>query len=475
MSKSKRWPRAIAALVVGVSGAFASTCFAAPAQPAQPAKHVLMIVSDDMGYADTGATGVKDFETPNLDRIARGGMIMRQAYVTCAVCSPSRAGFLTGRYQQEFGHEHNGGGPPPFGLPTDQRIIAQHFKAAGFATGALGKWHLGEGPGQHPMDRGFDEFVGHLNGGHGYFPESDEKTDYGSKILDGREPAKWDEYLTTYLGRHAVDFVDRHAAEPFFLYLAFNAPHTPMQAREQDLAKFANIENDRRRKYAAMMTALDEAVGMVLDELEAKGIEDETVVVFFSDNGGPQGGDPSVNGSSNRPYRGGKSQYYEGGIRVPMFVKFPGAIEPGGTYDHAVSSLDMVPTLLAAVGAKAIDGTKLDGVNLLPYLTGEKDGPPHDRLYWRTGAGIALIEGDYKLVVFRRELGLPNNPERPDLSKAQLFKISDDPSEKREISQEEPERYRKMLDTWSAWDATLESALWGTWTDRKPKKDQGKE
>lgn len=438
--------------------------------------NVVMIVADDMGFADTGITGLKDFETPHIDSIAKDGMFCSRAYVSCAVCSPSRAGFLTGRYQQRFGHEHNGGGPLPFGLPLSQKTMGDHFKAAGYVTGAIGKWHLGESEEQHPLSRGFDEFVGHLGGGHAYLPKAgaDNKgksDEHGGKILDGRKPAVWNEYLTTYFGNRAVDFIDRHAKEPFFLYLAFNAPHTPLQARESDLAKVASIQDDRRRKYAAMMLALDESIGKVLEEIKSKGLEQNTVIVFFSDNGGPQSGDPSCNGSINLPYRAGKAQYFDGGIHVPMFIKYPGVLPAGSRYDKMISSLDLLPTLMSAAGKKPIEGVNLDGKDLLSYLKGENKDHPHEQLFWRTGAGIAVIEGDYKMVIPRREMGLPNNAERPDLSKAMLYKIADDKSEKRDLALSDPARLQALIKTWQGWESTLATPLWGTWKT-KENKDQ---
>ena len=449
------------AIVLAASLALMAVVSGATASP----KNVVLIVADDMGFADTGITGVEDYVTPNIDAIARAGAIFNQAYVTAAVCSPSRAGFLTGRYQQRFGHEHNGGGPPPFGLPLAQKTMGDHFKAAGYATGAIGKWHLGETPEYHPMSRGFDEFVGHLGGGHAYFPASDKGPGLPleKKILDGREPAEWNEYLTTYFGHRAVSFIDRHADGPFFLYLAFNAPHTPQQAREEDLARFADIKDPRRQKYAAMVYAMDESIGEVLAEIKAKGIEDDTVVVFMSDNGGPQPGDPSVNGSKNNPFRGGKSQYFEGGIRVPMFIKMPGVISPETTYDHAVSSLDLLPTLLASVGKTPIDGVDLDGKNLIPYLTGEAAGPLHERLYWRLGGGMAYLKGDYKLVVGRRKFSLPGPGERPDMSKAQLFNVEKNKWEdnKGDLVSSEPDRFKEMVGEWGEWNQTLVTPLWG--------------
>jgi arylsulfatase A-like enzyme len=433
--------------------------------------NVVMIVADDMGYADLGVTGCKDFATPNLDSIANSGVRFTQSYVTAAVCSPSRAGFMSGQYQQRFGHEHNGGGPDPFGVPTNVKLMPEHFKAAGYKTGMVGKWHLGESPGKTPLDRGFDSFVGMLGGGHAFDPPTDPTK---NQILDGRQPAKWDTYLTTYLGERSVEFVRNNASEPFFLYIAFNAPHTPMQARESDMPALAHIEDGRRRKYASMMIAMDEAVGKVLAELKATGVDQNTMIVFFSDNGGPQKGDPSVNGSINRPLRSGKAQAYEGGIRVPMLMSLPGVIPAGTTYDKPVISLDLLPTFMAAIGKAPIEGTPLDGVNLLPFVTGANTGRPHDRLYWRLGAAVALIEGDYKLVYPRREGGLEENPERVDLAKTELYDVAKDPRETTNLAATQPEKYEQMKTTWKAWESTLAKPLWGTWADRV-KKQQAKQ
>jgi arylsulfatase A-like enzyme len=430
--------------------------------------NVVLIVADDMGHGDLGVTGCTDFTTPHLDAIAKSGVRFTQSYVTAAVCSPSRAGFLTGQYQQRFGHEHNGSGPPPFGLPLDQTIMPQHFKQAGYVTGMVGKWHVGSGPGMHPMDRGFDSFVGHLEGGHSYVvPTAAEQ----NKILDGREPAQWDGYLTDMFGERSARFVRANADKPFFLYLSFNAPHTPMHARESDLPNLAGIPDDRRRKYASMMTAMDAAIGQVLSELKATGVDQHTLIVFLSDNGGPQKGDPSVNGSSNRPFRSGKAQTYEGGIRVPMLMSLPGVIPADTVYDKPVISLDVLPTMLAAAGQKAIADTPMDGVNLLPFVTGKETGRPHERLYWRLGASIAMIEGDYKIVHPRREGGLEENPERVDLSKVELYNLAKDPWEQSNLAAREPQRLEQMKQTWREWEQTLAMPLWGKWSDRQKNKN----
>lgn len=429
--------------------------------------NVVMIVADDMGYADLGVTGCEDFATPRIDSIAQSGVRFTRAYVTAAVCSPSRAGFLSGQYQQRFGHEHNGNGPDPFGLPTHVTIMPQHFKAAGYTTGLVGKWHLGESRGKQPLDRGFDWFVGHLEGGHPYNVPTDFEDPKQNRILEGRSPVKWNSYLTTYFGERAAEFIHKNAQQPFFLFLSFNAPHTPMHPRESDMPGLAHIKDERRRKYASMMIAMDEAVGIVLDQLKSEGLDDNTLIVFFSDNGGPQPGDPSVNGSINRPLRSGKAQTFEGGIRVPMLMSLPGVISPGSTYDKPVSTLDLLPTFMAAINGAPIDGTTLDGVNLLPFLTGKQDGVPHERLYWRLGAAMALIDGDMKLVHPRREGGLETNPERVDLSKTLLFDLANDKSEKTNLAAQQPQHYERMKQTWLQWDATLAKPLWGSWSDRK--------
>jgi len=411
-------------------------------------------------------TGCKDFATPHLDSIAKSGARFTGFYVTAAVCSPSRAGFLTGQNQQRFGHHHDGGGPLPFGLPLGNKIMPQHFEAAGYATGMVGKWHLGEGPGMHPMDRGFDSFVGHLGGGHSFYVPDDPEN---NRILDGRSPAKWDGYLTTYFGERSVAFIRENADKPFFLYLAFNAPHTPMHPRESDMAGLTHIEDERRRKYASMMIATDEAIGRVLDQLKADGLDQNTMIVFFSDNGGPQKEDPSINGSSNRPFRARKAQSYEGGLRVPMPMSLPGVIPAGMTYDKPVSSLDLLPTFMAAIEKAPIEGTPLDGVNQLPFAKGEDTGRPHERLYWRLVASVALIDGDYKLVWPRREGGVEENPDRVDLSKVELYNLKTYLWEKTNLALKQPEKYEQTKQTWQEWDATLPKPLWGTWTDRRKK------
>src|SRR5688572_30709772 len=320
-------PRAVLHLI----GTFACiglilSCGAAPTSAAeeQSRPNIVVIVGDDMGYADIGIHGSDEIPTPHLDALAADGVRCTSGYVSGPYCSPTRAGLLTGRYQTRFGHEFNPGGGgrrrrqraqgqaqqqgprqrrrqaegsggqrQNIGLPTSETTIADRLKAAGYKTGLVGKWHLGNADRFHPQRRGFDEFFGFLGGAHSYFPGQ------GAAILRGTTPVEEKEYLTYALGREAVDFIDRHREEPFFLYLAFNAVHTPMHATDGRLEKFASIEDERRRTYAAMMSAMDDAIGKVIDKLRDAELDDNTLVFFISDNGGPTMRGTSGNGSNN--------------------------------------------------------------------------------------------------------------------------------------------------------------------------------
>jgi arylsulfatase A-like enzyme len=244
----------------GLALAAALFVFAAPAAAANR-PNVLILLADDLGYADVGFHGCKDIPTPNIDSLAKNGVRCTNGYVSGPYCSPTRAGMLTGRYQTRFGHEFNPGSGPEFGLPVSETTMANRLQAAGYKTGLVGKWHLGDAPKFHPQERGFDEFFGFLAGAHPYFPGQ------GAPIYRGHEVVREKEYLTDAFAREALDFIDRHQKEPFFLYLAFNAVHTPMDATDARLKQFASIEDKQRRTYAAMHLAMDEAIGKVLDKL----------------------------------------------------------------------------------------------------------------------------------------------------------------------------------------------------------------
>src|SRR5262245_14407191 len=361
------------ALAVVSSGQAPAQATNAPKRP-----NIVIILADDLGYADVGFHGCKDVPTPRIDSIARGGVRCTNGYVSGPYCSPTRAGLLTGRYQQRFGHEFNPGeraADNELGLPLSQTTIADRLKAAGYATGLVGKWHLGAAPRFHPQRRGFDEYFGFLAGSHPYFPGQ------GEPIYRGTEVVKEREYLTDAFAREAVSFIDRHSDKPFFLYLAFNAVHTPMHATDPRLARFSSIKDEARRTYAAMLAAMDEGVGRVLDTLKKHGLEENTLVVYFSDNGGPTMPGTTINASRNDPLRGSKRTTLEGGIRVPFTARWPKGLPAGAIYEHPVIQLDLLPTLLAAAGVEAKPDWQLDGVNLIPYWTGRDSRPPHETLY----------------------------------------------------------------------------------------------
>ena len=406
--------------------------------------NIVVIISDDMGYADIGCQGCKDIPTPNIDSIARKGVRFTNGYVSCPVCSPTRAGLATGRYQQRFGHEYNTGPPPgglreQVGLPLTEVTIADVLKSAGYVTGAVGKWHLGMVSHFHPLKRGYDEFFGFLHGGHSYV---DPGLGTFNPILRGTEPVDEKEYLTDAFSREAVAFVERHRKDPFFLYLAYNAVHTPMQGPERYKDNFKHITEQKRRVYAGMLTAMDEGIGELLAKLRELGLEKDTLLFFINDNGGPTG----ANGSRNTPLRATKGTMYEGGIRVPFMLQWPGRLKSGSTYDKPVISLDILPTAAAAAGAELPSGRKLDGVNLLPYLTGEKKQSPHEALFWRSGQNHAARKGDWKLVKMGDETG--------------LYNLASDIGESKDLKSEKPDVLKEMQDAYERWNSQMIDPLW---------------
>jgi arylsulfatase A-like enzyme len=319
-------------------------------------------------------------------------------------------------------------------------------------TGLVGKWHLGAQPEFYPQRRGFDEFFGFLGGAHDYFRSAG--------ILRGNDPADEQEYLTDAIAREAVAFVERHRAEPWFLYVAFNAVHTPMQADDARLNKFAGIDDKTRRTYAAMMFALDEAVGRVRKKLADTGLDQNTFVVFLSDNGGPTMPGTTINGSRNDPLRGSKRTTLEGGIRVPFVVSWPGRLQPG-VYDRPVIQLDAHATALAAAGVAIKPEWQLDGMDLLPFLRGENTGTPHDALYWRFGAQMAIRKGDYKLVRYDTNADTRTGGRNQPVTVARLYRLSDDLGETKDLAATMPDKVQELQSQWDAWNATLVKPLWG--------------
>ncbi len=407
-------------------------------RPAKP--NILVILADDLGYADLGFNGCQDIPTPHLDRLAKQSVRCTSGYVSHPFCSPTRAGLLTGRYQQRFGHENNPAWLPDStvaGLPLSQTTLPQVMKTAGYVTGCVGKWHLGAHPQFHPNRRGFDEYFGLLGGGHIYLPGAAGGVEYNIPMNRNGRDEPLTEYLTDVLGREASAFVKRHQGEPWFLYLAFNAPHTPLQVTDKQLDRVKHIADETRRNYAGLVVGLDDAVGEVLATLHESGQQANTLVWFFSDNGGPIG----VTHSDNKPLRGAKGNVFEGGIRVPFLVSWPGRLPQNKDYAQPVISLDVFATAVAIAGATVPAGHALEGTDILPYLAGEKTDAPHARLFWRSGGGarFAVREGDWKLV-------------GGEDGGTQLFNLATDIGESQDLAGARPEvlaRLRQVYDQWN--------------------------
>lgn len=473
----------VAVLWLLCSGLFPRVCLAEP-QNIRP--NILLIVVDDLGYGELGCQGNPEIPTPNIDSIATHGVRFTNGYMSAPVCSPSRAGFFTGRYQTRFGYEFNSIGPhnreAHVGLPLAEKTLAGRLKDAGYTTALVGKWHLGASKSHHPLDRGFDHFYGFLHEGHFYVPppypgvlswfrvsslpdgsgmrlqrknyifsahlgSTEPPYDEENSILRGREPVREDEYLTSALAREAVAFIDRHAGGPFFLYVSFNVPHSPMQAQLEEIKQFTSIPDLQRLIFAGMIASLDLSVGRILQALSRRQIEENTLIVFFSDNGGPT----RELTSSNRPLRGGKGDLYEGGLRVPFLLQWKGRIPGGRTYDYPVISLDLVPTALAAAGASE-QLPELDGVNLLPYLSDEAGGVPHDTLFWRYGSRIALRKGNWKLV--------RNPPRNRNAAEFELYDLSSDLSEKDDVRSLHPDIVSDLYRETEHYNNQMVEPLW---------------
>lgn len=422
---------------------------------AQSRPNILVILVDDFGFGDLSIHGCEDIPTPQIDALAAGGVRCTQGYISAPQCSPTRAGLMTGRYQQRFGHEYNSA-IEGSRLSLAEVTLAERLKKAGYATGLVGKWHLGDDEQHHPLARGFDEFFGFLGGANPYLPQGPQGV--VPRILRGREPAQEKGFLTEAFAREAAAFIERHKEQPFFLYLAFNATHGPLQASQKYLDRFASIADEKRRTFAAMTSAMDDAVGIVLDKVRSAKLEENTLIFFCSDNGGPT----DVNASRNDPYRGVKGEVREGGIHTPFFVRWKGKLPAGKTYEQPVIQLDIHPTALAAAGVTVPAEAKLDGVNLLPYLTGEKAGQPHDVLYWRFNfpprqpdrSKWSIRQGAWKLFTdidgnrARRAAGTGNEG-------VHLVNLATDPREEKDLSAQHPEKVKELKAMWDKWNAEL--------------------
>lgn len=429
-----------------------------------PHTNIVLLVADDLGYGELGCQGNPQIPTPHIDSIARGGVRFTSGYVSAPYCCPSRAGLLTGRYQTRFGHELNATGRqnllPHVGLPPAETTLATRLQAAGYRTALIGKWHLGGTEPFHPLRRGFDEFFGFLHEGHYYVPPpytdvashlrpKEPPYDDDNPLLRGRQVIAEPRYLTQALGREAVSFIDRHKKSPFFLYVPFNSVHSPMQATEHDMDRFAHIADPHRRVFAAMLASLDDAVGAILGKLKQEKLDRQTLILFLSDNGGPV----QELTSSNAPLRGQKGQLYEGGIRIPFLMQWIGRLPAGRTFDEPVLSCDLFPTALAAAGVAGPNPKPLDGVNLLPFLTGRQAAVPHSVLFWRYNKSKALRRGDWKIV----QQAVPRGGEVP----WQLYNLKQDVAERDDRAAAEPVRLNGLVADWEDLNREMVSPLWG--------------
>ncbi len=464
------------ALIIGCS-------FGSSAEPVVARRpNVLFIVADDLGYGELGSYGGRDIPTPHLDALAAGGVRFTHGYVTAPFCAASRAALLTGRYQTRFGFEFNPIGAknaaPGIGLPVAEKTVTDRLRDSGYATALVGKWHLGGTAEFHPQRRGFDEFFGFLHEGHTYVPLpwegvvswlrrralpdggkgrwtspdgrivwsthlNNHEPDYDADnpILRNSQPVDERANLTDAFTREAGSFIARHRAQPWFLYLAYNAVHSPMQGADAYLAKFAHLPDLHRRIFAAMLAHLDDSVGRLVAQLREQGLAENTLIVFLSDNGGPT----RELTSSNAPLRGEKGQLYDGGIRVPMIVAWPGRIPPGRTLAQPVMAFDLTATAQAAAGVAV--GETLDGANLLPLIVGETATAPHEALHWRVGKKHALRAGDWKII-------------RDNGGSWELYDLAHDISEKENLAVRAPDRVAALAALWEKWNAQQIEPRW---------------
>jgi arylsulfatase A-like enzyme len=415
-------------------------------EPSAQPYNIVLVIADDLGYGDLGCYGSQDIKTPHIDSLAGSGVRFTSAYATASVCSPSRAGLITGRYQQRFGHEDNTGTPAyqpeHVGLPVDEATMGTVLGQCGYTTGMIGKWHLGVDRKYHPLERGFDEFFGFLTGARGYFDT--RKLRSRNPLMRGMRAVREEEYLTDAFTREAVAFISKHKNEPFFLTVSYNAIHKPHEAPEKYIRRVDGVEGDFRKTYVAMAIALDDGVGRIVSALEANGLSDRTMIAFVSDNGARS------EIAKDTPFRGGKSEHNEGGIRIPYIISAPGLIEEGKQYSAPVSSLDLLPTFLSLSGELASSDTPskpLDGENLLPYLRDERSGEPHQFLFWRRHQDRAARSGQWKF------LKTGDGP-------AELYDLNSDPGERNSVAHIKPEKLKELSQAHAEWEEKLMVPKW---------------
>ncbi|MFZ4688238.1 MAG: sulfatase-like hydrolase/transferase [Polymorphobacter sp.] len=481
----------------------------ATAPQGQRPPNIILIMADDLGYNDISltGTGAGGIATPNIDAIGKQGVTFTNGYAGNATCAPSRAALMTGRYPTRFGYEFTptdtklpawfptsvfrpdamfarniahmetdsphkaifdeaaaaaAAAPGGKGVPASEITIAEQLRSRGYHNIHLGKWHLGEAEGMRPEDQGFDESLGFIIGGQMFLPENDPGVINSKQMFDPIDKFLWanlpysvqfngsprfapDRYMTDYLTDQAVAGIKANRNRPFFMYLAYNAPHTPLQALKSDYDALPQIKDHRLRVYAAMIRALDRGVGKVMAELKAQGLDDNTLVIFSSDNGGANYiGLPEI----NRPWRGWKANFYEGGIHVPFMMRWPGQIAPASSLSAPISHFDIYATASAAAGVPLPADRAIDGVDVMPYVKGLAKGVPHQALFWRSGKYRVVRDGDWKL----QSLDLP----RRDV----LYNLAVDPTERTDVAAANPAIVTALLGRLKAHDAQQRPPAW---------------
>mmetsp|Transcript_7111 Transcript_7111/g.17091 ORF Transcript_7111/g.17091 Transcript_7111/m.17091 type:complete len:491 (-) Transcript_7111:410-1882(-) len=433
--------------------------FVAHASAQKP--NVVLIFVDDLSYADIGPNGATDLKTPNLDRLAASGVNFANGYVTHHFCGPSRAGLLTGRYQARIGMEANVAYAPMDhfngAFTFADKILPQHLKRGGYRTGITGKWNLGASPPNHPLNKGFDFLWGFLGGGHNYYtidtrtalhknniPLNSVMEGYFAPIYDGITGGDFTGYVTDRITDAAIEFMEDKSDDPFFLYVPYNAPHTPLQAPKRLVDKYAGISNPRRQIYLAMVDSIDENIGRILDSLEDSGKRENTIIWFIGDNGGvyPSERSPLSDYGDNGGLRNGKGAFYDGGIKVPFIGSWPAKWPAGIKYDSMVISLDVAATALAEAGVDMSGFPKMEGINLTPFLQKTAEGEPHNFLYWRDveQGGLAIRSPTAKLVK-------PNED-----SPLEFYLIAQDPFEKNNTIDLYEDWAKRLAERWNTWN-----------------------
>ncbi len=415
--------------------------------------NIVLLFADDLGYGDTSLYGSEKIPTPNIDALGKQGVRFLNAYVTAASCSPSRAGLMSGQYQQRFGFEFNTAGGAITnrlhrGLDPSVVTMADVLKRAGYVTGIFGKWHLGTQPQFHPQARGFDEFYGFLAGAHSFFPAKTPQP-FHSTVMRDTSPLIEPEYLTDAIARETAAFIDANHTKPFFAYVPFNAVHTPIEATKKYRDRFADETNKTKRDYYAMTSALDDAVGSIVAAIDKHGLTNNTLVIFVNDNGGPI----YTGVQSNGPLKLGKLFLFEGGIRVPMIIKLPGTFEPNSVYDQPTSTLDLFPTICGTAGIKLPAEIRLDGIDLSPFMRGRVSGSPHDTLFWSNGPNIAVRHGDWKLV--------------KSYDNTWLFNLVSDIGESDNLAKSEPKIVKQLETLYHEWRSQMSEPAWPSKPNRR--------